>query len=139
MIKILAIAALLALFFVALPRGCQDIRDSRLLAQAGQTTQGVVLRHRTDSSIHTPISFCRSSLADIGYRVKEHDYVLTVEGCGAMPSRLPLGTAVDVHYAPDKPSVSDAVIKDTEGRRWVYLMMGFLLFVTPIWLLLLLA
>lgn len=137
--KLFALAALLILFFVALPRGCQDIRDSRLLAQTGQVTQGVVLRHRKDASIHIPSVFCRSSLADIGYRVKEQDYELTVAGCGAEPSNLPLGAVVDVHYAPEKPTASGAVIKDTENTRWGYLMMGLLLALTPIWMIFLFA
>jgi hypothetical protein len=135
MFKIFAIPVLLFVVFFAMPRGCQDLRDTRLLADTAQVTRGAVLRHTSnvDSDIQ---SSCSRFRAIVGYRVGGQDHEVVAEGCGALPARLPLGTAVDVRYAPAKPAVSEAVIQDTESKRWGFFMMAALAVSVPLWLVL---
>ncbi|WP_417903611.1 DUF3592 domain-containing protein [Caldimonas brevitalea] len=95
-----------------MPERIQDIADDAALSARSERATGTVVTHAPNTG-----KYAYRSKATVAFTVGGKQYINVVEGAGALPDRLPLGTAVDVLYLPNDPSVSRAATSDAETSR----------------------
>ena len=117
----LAAAACVALAVLQTPSILQDMEEDAALDENGQTTKGKVTAHNPNDS-----GYLYRSAATVVFHVHGRAYEASLEGEGAAPDRLPLGSEVDVAYLPGTPHVSRAVAPDAQTSRLSLAQLGAL-------------
>jgi hypothetical protein len=109
----LAAAACVALAAAQTPIALQDMEEDAALDANGQVTKGRVTAHRPNED-----AYLHRSSATVVFQVHGQAYEASLQGEGAVPERLPLGTEVDVAYLPRTPQVWRATAPDAQTRRF---------------------
>jgi hypothetical protein len=117
----LAAAACLALAVLQTPNALQDMEADAALDADGQVTKGKVTAHRPSEG-----GYLHRSVATVVFQVHGRPYEASLEGEGAAPERLPIGTQVDVAYLPGRPDVSRASAPDAQTSRLTLAQLGAL-------------
>lgn len=94
------------------PSGWKQAEEHRALDESGVRTTGTVVSHHVRVSRRN----CGRS-AVIAYSVAGLDHTVSVFGCGASASDLPLGRDVDVVYVADRPEIADASVPGASASR----------------------
>lgn len=86
----------------SLPSTYRQIQDSRILAEFGRQTIGIVTEHER---IQGGGRGCKSRVTVL-YQVSGQPYTLTSLVCSTSPDELPRGRAIDVRYVPSSPAMA---------------------------------
>jgi len=117
----LAAAACIALAASQTPNALQDMEEDAALDADGQVTKGRVTAHKPNDN-----GYLHRSAATVVFKVHGRAYEASLEGEGAAPDRLPIGTEVDVAYLPGTPDVSRATAPDAQTSRMTLAQLGAL-------------
>lgn len=109
----LAAAACVALAVVQTPAALQDMEEDALLDADGQATRGKVTSHSPGDG-----TYLHRSAASVVFLVHGRPFDASLQGEGAAPDRLPVGSEVTVTYLPRTPQVSRASAPDAETSRF---------------------
>ena len=109
----LAAAACVALAVLQTPVALQDMEEDAALDANGQVTKGKVTAHRPNES-----AYLHRAAATVVFQVHGRPHEASLQGEGAVPERLPLGTDVDVAYLPGTPHVSRTTAPDAKTSRF---------------------
>lgn len=94
------------------PTGWKQAEEHRALDERGVRTTGTVVSHQVRVSRRN----CGRS-AVIAYSVAGLDHTVSVVGCGANASELPLGREIDVVYVADRPEIAAASVPGASASR----------------------
>lgn len=101
----------LAAAVILTPSALREITESHQLHEHGIRGAGRVMGHIP------AVRECRSK-AIVMYEVSQTRYRAEVQGCGAHPKHAPFGTAVEVTYLPQMPSVAAVDLPNASTARF---------------------